>query len=86
MLFADPPQHTRLRAQPRRESPSQAVGNQRIEYCIGAALARMEATIALPRLLARIPEMSLEIPASKLTWRKSLLIRGLTTLTRVPPP
>ncbi|MFI6368522.1 hypothetical protein ACIBG0_38020 [Nocardia sp. NPDC050630] len=40
----------------------------------------MEATIALTRLLARIPEMSLEMPASKLTWRKSLLIRRLTTL------
>ncbi|WP_433716786.1 cytochrome P450 [Nocardia sp. CA-084685] len=51
-----------------------------IHYCIGAALARVEATIALTRLPARIPEMSLEIPASKLTWRKSLLIRGLTTL------
>jgi cytochrome P450 len=51
-----------------------------IHYCIGAALARMEATIALTRLLARIPAMSLDLPVNELTWRKSLLIRGLTTL------
>ncbi|MEV6136245.1 cytochrome P450 [Nocardia sp. NPDC051990] len=51
-----------------------------IHYCIGAALARMEATIALTRLLARIPAMSLDTPAHELTWRNSLLIRGLTTL------
>ncbi|MEV0294749.1 cytochrome P450 [Nocardia sp. NPDC050710] len=51
-----------------------------LHYCLGAALARMEATIALSRLLARIPEMSLNAAESELIWRKSLLIRGLATL------
>ncbi|MBF6171844.1 cytochrome P450 family protein [Nocardia blacklockiae] len=51
-----------------------------IHFCLGAALARMEATIALTRLLERVPELSLEVGFDDLTWRKSLLIRGLTAL------
>ncbi|MFD0360415.1 cytochrome P450 [Nocardia sp. GCM10030253] len=51
-----------------------------IHYCLGATLARMEATIALTRLLARIPAMSLNAEVGELIWRKSLLIRGLAAL------
>lgn len=51
-----------------------------IHYCLGAMLARMEATIAVTRLLARVPAMSLNAAEDELIWRKSLLIRGLTEL------
>ncbi|MEV0028922.1 cytochrome P450 [Nocardia sp. NPDC050793] len=51
-----------------------------IHYCVGAALARMQATIALTRLLDRIPAMSLDGDFDALSWRKSLLIRGLAAL------
>ncbi|WP_327094805.1 cytochrome P450 [Nocardia vinacea] len=73
--FADP-----SRFDPNRSDTRNIAFGHGIHYCIGAALARMEATIALTRLLARIPAMSLDVPATDLTWRKSLLIRGLTTL------
>ncbi|WP_433197104.1 cytochrome P450 family protein [Nocardia sp. CA-107356] len=63
----------------RRDTRNIAFGHG-LHYCIGAALARMEATIALTRLLARIPAMSLNVTVSDVAWRKSLLIRGLTTL------
>lgn len=51
-----------------------------IHFCLGAALARMEATVAITRLLERIPALSLDPGAGAPTWRKSLLIRGLETL------
>nr|WP_221333355.1 cytochrome P450 [Nocardia transvalensis] len=56
-----------------------------IHFCVGAALARMEATIALTRLLDRFPDLAAD-PDLELTWRKSLLIRGLTALpVRISP-
>ncbi|MEV0358623.1 cytochrome P450 [Nocardia sp. NPDC050697] len=51
-----------------------------IHHCLGATLARVEATTAISRLLARFPEISLDGEFSDLTWRKSLLIHGLTSL------
>ncbi|GAB2712439.1 cytochrome P450 family protein [Nocardia thraciensis] len=51
-----------------------------IHFCVGAALARMEATIALTRLLDRFPDLALDGEFGELSWRKSLLIRGLTAL------
>lgn len=34
--------------------------------CPGAALSRLEASVALPALYARFPELSLAVPASEL--------------------
>ncbi|RDI45002.1 cytochrome P450 family protein [Nocardia mexicana] len=51
-----------------------------IHFCVGAALARMEATVALTRLLDRFPDIALDGEFGELSWRKSLLIRGLTAL------
>ncbi|MEV0251256.1 cytochrome P450 [Nocardia sp. NPDC050712] len=51
-----------------------------IHYCVGAALARMEATIALTRLLERTSNLTLTGEFGDLSWRKSMLIRGLTAL------
>jgi cytochrome P450 len=51
-----------------------------IHYCLGAPLARLEATIAFGQLLARFPSLSLAVPVSSLRWRESSLIHALTTL------
>ncbi|SDI32960.1 cytochrome P450 family protein [Nonomuraea jiangxiensis] len=49
-----------------------------IHYCVGAPLARLEAQIAIGRLLDRFPVLELDSPV--LRWRTSTLIRGLHTL------
>ncbi|WP_030715742.1 cytochrome P450 family protein [Streptomyces sp. NRRL F-2580] len=51
-----------------------------IHRCPGAPLARAEAEIALRALLTRFPHTRLAIPAESLTWRRTRLTRGLTTL------
>ncbi len=49
-----------------------------IHFCLGAPLARLEARIALPALLARFPEISHQGDA--LEWRQTFPIRGLVSL------
>jgi cytochrome P450 len=49
-----------------------------IHFCLGAALARMEAQVAIPALFARFP--TLQLATDDLTWRHSLMLRGLTAL------
>ena len=51
-----------------------------IHYCVGAPLARLEATIAFDALLHRFPEISLAVPPESLSWRPSSLIHGLEAL------
>ncbi|MFJ6796879.1 cytochrome P450 [Streptomyces sp. NPDC091268] len=51
-----------------------------IHRCPGAPLARAEAEIALRTLLTRFPHTRLTTPAAPLTWRRTRLTRGLTTL------
>lgn len=51
-----------------------------IHRCPGAPLARAEAEIALRTLVTRFPNTRLAIPADSLTWRRTRLTRGLTTL------
>jgi cytochrome P450 len=46
-------------------------------FCIGAALARLEAAVAFPRLLARFPALA---PAGDPTRRDGLVLRGFDTL------
>jgi cytochrome P450 len=46
-------------------------------FCIGAALARLEATVAFPRLLSRFPKIS---PAGQPVRRDTLLLRGFDQL------
>jgi cytochrome P450 len=49
-----------------------------VHFCLGAPLARMEAQVALPALLDRLPGLSLtDAPR---TWRHSLMLRGLNAL------
>jgi cytochrome P450 len=47
-------------------------------FCLGAPLARLEATLALPRVLNRFPDLQLmPVPQS---WRESMAMRGLSEL------
>ncbi|RFU85818.1 cytochrome P450 [Streptomyces triticagri] len=49
-------------------------------HCLGAPLARAEATIAVRRLLTRHPGLEPAVDPAALTWRTSTLLRGLTAL------
>jgi cytochrome P450 len=48
-----------------------------VHYCLGAALARAEAEIAVEVLVARLPKLAL---AGQVSWRPSFRTRGLATL------
>jgi cytochrome P450 len=51
-----------------------------VHYCVGAPLARLEGQIAIGRLLARYPNLTLSGPPGDLYWRGSLLVRSLSSL------
>lgn len=46
-------------------------------FCVGAALGRLEGSIALPALLARFPNLSLDAPRNELRFRGAFMTRGL---------
>ncbi|MFD9243507.1 cytochrome P450 [Streptomyces sp. NPDC059556] len=48
--------------------------------CVGAPLAKAEAEIALRALLTRFPGVRLAVPADRLEWRHTRLVRGLASL------
>lgn len=50
-----------------------------IHYCLGARLARTEATAAISSLLQRFPQMKLATESTELRWRRSLFFRRLET-------
>jgi len=60
----------------RNELPSLSFGGG-IHYCLGAGLARLEAQVALPRLLKRFPDLRL---AGEPTARKGLALHGYARL------
>ncbi|MBY8857373.1 cytochrome P450 [Nocardia sp. CA2R105] len=51
-----------------------------IHFCLGAPLARMEATIAFTALLRHFPGLRPDPDAAPLRWYESTLIRGLVEL------
>ena len=51
-----------------------------IHHCLGAALARAEATVGIGTVLRRYPATRLAVPASDLAWRPSIRTRGLRVL------
>ncbi|WP_063729356.1 cytochrome P450 family protein [Streptomyces sp. RTd22] len=51
-----------------------------IHRCVGAPLARVEAELALRKLLIRFPDLRLAVPQEDLVWRPTRLVRGLATL------
>ena len=51
-----------------------------LHYCIGAALGRLEARLALSALLDRFDDIQLAGPRDALRWRQSSGLRGLVAL------
>lgn len=51
-----------------------------IHFCVGAPLARLEAEIAIGRLLERFPELALAVEPERLSWKDSVFLRGLAEL------
>jgi cytochrome P450 len=50
-----------------------------IHFCVGAALTRLEAPIALNRLLRRFPRLRLA-PNAQIRWKSNITFRGLESL------
>ncbi|MFJ4101621.1 cytochrome P450 [Amycolatopsis japonica] len=59
----------------RRNAPHLGFGHG-LHFCLGAALARLEGEIAFRTLLDGLPGVDLAVPASAITWRPPLSIRG----------
>jgi cytochrome P450 len=58
-------------------------------YCLGAPLARLEAQVAFPTLLARLPDLALAVPVEDLRWQGGGTLRGpreLPVVFRAPSP
>jgi cytochrome P450 len=51
-----------------------------LHHCLGAPLARLEGDVAFRTLLARFPDLALAVEPDQLSWRSSILMRGLTRL------
>lgn len=51
-----------------------------VHVCLGAPLARLEGTIALPALLRRFPAIRLARPDMPPAWRPSAVLRGMEAL------
>lgn len=61
-----------------RENNEHLSFSQGIHFCLGAALARLEAQVALPAILERFPNMRLA--TDELEWNDNLVLRGLKSL------
>lgn len=67
-------------AEPDRLDPARANADKHlsfgagIHYCLGASLARLEGALALGALFRRRPDLAI---AGDLSWRRSLVLRGL---------
>ncbi|MFD3330553.1 cytochrome P450 [Streptomyces sp. NPDC058701] len=55
-----------------------------IHSCLGAALARLEAEVAIPALIRSYPGMRLAVPRDGLAYVNSWTLRGLTSLPVEP--
>jgi cytochrome P450 len=64
----------------RREPNDHLAFGEGIHFCIGAPLARMEGRIAIEAALARFPRIRLADPGTKLSYKGTYTLRGLTSL------
>lgn len=53
---------------------------QGVHYCVGAPLARLEATIALERLFTRFPDLDLAVPEAELPRQRSFIGNSVEAL------
>jgi cytochrome P450 len=51
-----------------------------IHFCLGAPLARLEAKIAISRLLDRFGSIELGVADTELTWNPGFFLRGVCSL------
>jgi len=51
-----------------------------MHYCLGASLARMEATIAFAILLERCADLSLAVEFDRIAWQVNPHLRGPAAL------
>lgn len=51
-----------------------------VHYCVGAPLARLEARVAVGRLLERFPDMTLAVAPTELQWLPITFLRALIAL------
>jgi cytochrome P450 len=56
------------------------LGRHGIHDCLGAPLARLEAEIAFPTLLAGCSDLALAVDLAELAWRHSRTLRALKRL------
>ncbi|MCA0454584.1 MAG: cytochrome P450 [Chloroflexi bacterium] len=63
-----------------RETNKHLSFGQGIHYCMGTPLARLEGHVAFNTLLARLPDLRLDVPVESLRWRSGLTFRRLETL------
>lgn len=68
------------RFDPERSTSGHLAFGHGVHYCLGAGLARLEARIALTRLVERFPDLTLAVDDAEMRWRESILIRGLQDL------
>ncbi|GGW67158.1 cytochrome P450 [Streptomyces lucensis JCM 4490] len=64
----------------RRDARGHMAFGYGIHHCLGAPLARMQAAVAFRTLLERCPGLALDTEPDTLTWRPSLMLRGLHQL------
>lgn len=72
-VFADPERLDLTR----EDNPHLSFGHG-VHFCLGAQLARLEGRIAITRLLERFPNLDGEKEPK--SWKRSLVLRGLTSL------
>ncbi|MEV5608659.1 cytochrome P450 [Streptomyces sp. NPDC052225] len=63
-----------------RASPTHLAFGHGLHHCLGAPLARAEATVAVRQLLSRHEEIDFATDPAHLRWRTSMLLRGLEAL------
>ncbi|MGK5110717.1 MULTISPECIES: cytochrome P450 family protein [unclassified Geodermatophilus] len=65
---------------PHRDTTGHLAFGFGLHHCLGAPLARLEGDVAFRTLLARFPDLALAAGPDELSWRTSILMRGLTRL------